>query len=93
MPIATHPEHLQKGGINKYIIEQELIAIHGRKFLARSDHRPLMYLFSMKNPTSKLTRIRLDLGEYDLVIEYTRGRENYTEKINFMNSRTINAKT
>lgn len=31
----------------------------------------------MKNPSSKLTRIRLDLEEYDFEVEYLRGKENY----------------
>lgn len=30
----------------------------------------------MKNPTSKLTRIRLDLEEFDFTIEYMAGKEN-----------------
>lgn len=31
----------------------------------------------MKNPSSKLTRIRLDLEEYDFVVEYIAGKEKY----------------
>ena len=30
----------------------------------------------MKDPTSKLTRMRLDLGEYDFSIEYIKGKAN-----------------
>lgn len=30
----------------------------------------------MKNPASKLTRIRLDLGEYDFEIEHIKGVDN-----------------
>lgn len=31
----------------------------------------------MKNPKSKLTRIRLDVEEYDFCVEYLRGKYNY----------------
>ena len=50
--------------------------LYGRKFIVKTDHRPLVLLFGMKDPTSKLTRIRLDLGEYDFLIEYIKGKAN-----------------
>lgn len=76
-----------KGERNKSVIERELAAIHwaiqyfkpyiyGTKFLVKTDHRPLTYLFSMKNPSSKLMRMRLDLEEYDFEIEYIKGSNN-----------------
>jgi hypothetical protein len=30
----------------------------------KTKHRPLVYLYSLKNPSSKLTRMRLELEEY-----------------------------
>lgn len=74
-PIAYISRTFKKGENNKPIIENELIAIHfaitqfrpyiyGRHFTVYSDHKPLIYLFKMKNPSSKLTRIRLDLEKY-----------------------------
>lgn len=33
-------------------------------------------MYSLKNPASKLTRIRLDLEEYDFAIEHIRGSNN-----------------
>lgn len=36
----------------------------------------MVYLFSMKNPSSKLTRMRLDLEEFDFQIEYIKGNDN-----------------
>lgn len=88
LPISYASRTFTKGESNKSTIEQELTAIHwaiqyfrpyvyGRKFVVKSDHRPLSYLFSLKNPSSKLTRIRLDLEEYDFAVEYIRGKENH----------------
>ena len=88
LPIAYASKTFTKGESNKSTIEQELTAIHwaithfrpyfyGKHFLIRTDHRPLSYLFSMKNPSSKLTRMRLDLEEYDFTVEYLRGKDNY----------------
>lgn len=87
MPVAYASRNFTKGERNKATIEKELAAIHwaiihfrpylyGRKFLVKSDHKPLVYLFSMTNPSSKLTRMRLDLEEYDFEIEYIKGKDN-----------------
>lgn len=89
---AAHVSHRTEGLVDLLwcdasTIEQELTAIHwavlhfrpylyGRKFLIRTDHRPLVYLFSIKNPTSKLTRMRWDMEEYDFSIEYIKGKSN-----------------
>ena len=87
LPVAFISKTFKKGEINKPIIEKELMAIHfaimyfksylyGRPFTVKSDHKPLIYLYNLKNPSSKLTRLRLDLEEYDFTIEYIRGRDN-----------------
>lgn len=87
MPIAFASKAFTKGESNKSTIEQELIAIHwaimhfrpylyGRRFIVKTDHRPLVYLFSMKNPSSKLTRMRLDLEEFCFDIEHVKGKDN-----------------
>lgn len=88
MPIAFASKSFTKGESNKSTIEQELTAIHwainyfrpylyGRKFIIKTDHRPLIYLFSMRNPSSKLTRMRLELEEYDFIVQYIKGKSNY----------------
>lgn len=85
--IAYASKSLTTGEKNKSTIEKELTAIHwginhfkaylyGRKFRVRTDHRPLVYLFGMKNPTSKLTRMRLELEEFDFDVEYVKGKNN-----------------
>lgn len=87
LPICFISRSFQKGELNKAIIEKELLAIHfaitylrpylyGTKFLVKSDHRPLVFLFNMKDPASKLTRIRLDLCEFDFEIIHINGKEN-----------------
>lgn len=52
--------------------------LYGRKFVVRTDHRPLIYLFGMKNPSSKLVRMRMDLEEFQFNIEYIPGKSNVT---------------
>lgn len=78
-PIAFASKPFSKGECNKITMEQELLAIHwaikhfrpyvyDTFFTVNSDHRSLIYLFSLKDPSSKLTRIRLDLEEHNFVI-------------------------
>lgn len=86
-PISYASRAFTPGERNKSTPLQELTAIHwaltffrpyvfGSKFLVKSDHRPLVYLFTMKNPSSKLVRMRLDLEEYDFEIEHIKGKDN-----------------
>lgn len=87
MPITYISKSFKKGELNKPPIEKELLAVHfaitqlrpylyGRHFTVNSDHKPLIYLYNLKNPSSRLSRIRLDLEEYDFEIQYIRGRDN-----------------
>lgn len=86
-PIAFASKSFKNGELNKPIIEKELLAIHfaittfrpylyGTHFTVLSDHAPLVYLYNMKNPASKLTRIRLELEEYDFTIIHIKGKDN-----------------
>lgn len=87
LPISFASKSFTKGEMNKSTIEKELCALHwaikffrpyvyGVKFVVRSDHKPLQYLFSLRDPTSKLSRMRMDLSEYDFVVEYLKGKDN-----------------
>lgn len=87
LPICYISKSFKKGELNKPIIEKELLAIHfavttlrpylyGRTFTVKSDHKPLIYLNNLKNPASKLPRVRLELEEYDFVVEYIKGGDN-----------------
>ena len=80
-PISFASRSLNKHEKNRPVIEKELLGIYwgiqffrpylyGRKFIVVTDHRPLVALFTHKNPSSKLTRIRLDLSDYDFQIIY-----------------------
>lgn len=87
LPIAYASRSFTKSDFHKPTILKELIAVHwaikyfhcyvyNTQFLVKTDHRPLVHLFSMKDPTSKLTRIRLDLEEYNFEIQYIKGKDN-----------------
>lgn len=87
MPISYASKCFNKAELNKSTIEKELLAIHfaikhyrpylfNVHFEIKSDHKPLTYLFALKDPSSKLTRIRLDLEEYDFTIVHVKGRDN-----------------
>ncbi|XP_055389331.1 probable cyclin-dependent serine/threonine-protein kinase DDB_G0292550 [Condylostylus longicornis] len=50
--------------------------LYGTKFLIRTDHQPLKWLHSLKEPSAKLQRWRIRLNEYDFEIDYVKGKEN-----------------
>lgn len=83
-PVSYASRTLNGSEQNYSTIEKELLAIvwatkhfrpylFGRKFLIETDHRPLTWLFSIKEPNSKLVRWRLRLQEYDYEIKYKKG--------------------
>lgn len=86
-PISFASRAFTKSERNKPIIELELLAIYfaiqyfkpyiyGKQFDVRSDHKPLIYLLNLKNPSSRLLRIRLELEEYNFTIQYIKGGDN-----------------
>ena len=86
-PIAYASRTLNESETKYSTIEKELLAIvwackyfrpylFGRKFYIYTDHRPLMWLFNLKEPNSKLVRWRLRLEEYDYQIIYKKGSLN-----------------
>lgn len=89
LPIAYISRTFEKGEKNKPIIEKELLAIHfaittfepyvwGKHFTVRTDHKPLVHLYNLKNPTSKLSQIRMDLDKFNFTIVYIPGKLNVT---------------
>lgn len=86
-PVAYASRSLNRHELKKPIIEKELLAIHwaikyfrpilfGRKFIVITDHRPLVSLFTQRDPSSKMTRVRLDLEEYDFEVRFKPGKAN-----------------
>jgi hypothetical protein len=86
-PIAFASRTLNSAEKNYPTIEKELLAIvwgckhfrqylYGRKFTIVTDHRPLTWIFSVKDPSSRLLRWRLRLEEYDYEVVYKKGSEN-----------------
>lgn len=86
-PVAFASRGLSKGELNYSTIEKELLAIvwavkhfrpylFGRKFTIVTDHRPLIYLFSLINPSSRLIKFRLALEEYNFEVVYLKGKHN-----------------
>jgi hypothetical protein len=72
---------------NYSVTEMELLAIvwgckQFRRFLFVTnfvivrDHKPLIWVFNVKDPSSRLLRWRLQLEEYDYSIEYKPGVRN-----------------
>jgi hypothetical protein len=86
-PVAYASRALKAAEINYSVPEKEMLAIvwavkhfrpylFGRHFMVKTDHRPLVYLFSVKDPSSRLTKFRITLSEYDFTIEYCPGKLN-----------------
>ncbi|KAG6453944.1 hypothetical protein O3G_MSEX008407 [Manduca sexta] len=86
-PIAYASRPLNKAEKNYPTIQKELLAIvwsvkyfrpylYGREFTIMTDHKPLVYLFGMKDPSSRLLKFRLILEEFNFKIVYVRGKEN-----------------
>ncbi|KAL4127018.1 hypothetical protein QTP88_011216 [Uroleucon formosanum] len=81
LPIAYASRTLNKAEINYSTTEKELVAImfgvkqfrpyvYGQKFTIITDHKPLTWLFSVKDPGSRLLRWRIKLDEFDYEIQY-----------------------
>lgn len=86
-PIAFASKVLSKAERNWTVTEREAYAIVwsvtyfrsyllGSKFTVISDHKPLLWLRSITNPTPKLARWIFNLEEYDFTIEYKEGSKN-----------------
>jgi len=86
-PITFISRTLNEHELNYSAIEKELLAIvwatktfrHyllGRHFLIASDHQPLRWLHTLKEPNAKLQRWRAKLNEYQFKIDYIKGKEN-----------------
>lgn len=87
LPIAYASRTLSDAENRYSTIEKECLAIvyclshfrqylYGRKFTVITDHRPLVWLHSIKDPSSRLWKWRLRLSEYEFEIRYKPGKVN-----------------
>lgn len=86
-PISYASRTLNCSELNYSTIEKELLAIvwatkyfrpylFGRKFKILTDHKPLQWIMSLKEPNSRLTRWRLKLSEFNFTVVYKKGKAN-----------------
>uniref|UniRef100_A0A146L2U0 RNA-directed DNA polymerase n=1 Tax=Lygus hesperus TaxID=30085 RepID=A0A146L2U0_LYGHE len=86
-PIAYASRTLSDTERKLSTIERELLAcvwacqyfrpyLYGRKFTLETDHQPLQWLHSLKEPNSKLFRWKLRLEEFNFEIKYKKGKHN-----------------
>ncbi len=87
-PIAYHSRTLNPSERHYSTVERELLSIvdsckrfkpylWGRRFTIECDHRPLQWLFSLKDPSSRLYRWKIKLEEFNFEIKYVKGKTNY----------------
>lgn len=84
LPIAYASRSLNKAEQHYSASEAEMLSVcwsvqyfrqylYGRRFTILTDHRPLCWAFKMNNPSSRMTRWRLKMEEYNYVIKYKPG--------------------
>ncbi|KAL6424939.1 hypothetical protein ACFW04_010072 [Cataglyphis niger] len=87
LPIAYTSRVLNTAEQNYSTIEKECLAIiyctnhfrpylYGKKFTIITDHKPLVWLHSIKDPSSRLWKWRTKLAEYEYEIQYKKGSLN-----------------
>lgn len=87
LPIAYASRILNKAEQNYSTIERELLSVcwgvkhfrpylFGKRFTIVTDHKPLIWLFSVKDPGSRLIKFRIKLEEYDYTIIHKPGKFN-----------------
>ncbi|KAL6427141.1 hypothetical protein ACFW04_008643 [Cataglyphis niger] len=87
LPIAYTSRVLNTAEQNYSTIEKECLAIiyctnhfrpylYSKKFTIITDHKPLVWLHSIKDPSSRLWKWRRKLAEYEYEIQYKKGSLN-----------------
>lgn len=87
LPVAFASRTMNDAETRYGISEQEMLAVvwgvqqyrpylWGRKFKVVSDHQALVWIFNVKNPSSRLFRWKIKLAEYDYEIIHKKGKLN-----------------
>lgn len=87
LPVVYASRVLTKAERSYSIIENGLTAIvwackqfrpyiWGRKFTIVTDHKPLTWIFKMKDPSSRIMQLKCKLEEFEYTIIYRKGKEN-----------------
>ena len=87
LPIAYASRKLNDAELKYSTIERELLGIkyglkqfrqyvYGTKIKIVTDHKPLVHLHNLSDPSSRLMNWRLEMEEYDYEIMYKKGKEN-----------------
>lgn len=86
-PIAFASKTLNTTESKYSTIEKELLGVvwavkrfrcyvYGTTFTVYTDHKPLLGIYKMKDPSSRLLRLYLKLSEYSITLEYKPGKHN-----------------
>lgn len=90
--ISAFSKTLDKSQMNYGITDRGLLAVvkavdHyrpyllGKKFLLKTDHKALTYLWTAKDPTTRLLRWAMKLQEYSFDVEYIKGETNAADEL------------
>ncbi|KAF9763004.1 Retrovirus-related Pol polyprotein from transposon [Nosema granulosis] len=88
--ISAYSKNFDKHQANYSVTDKELLAVvkgiehfrHyllGKEFILRTDHKALTYLWTAKNPTTRLLRWALKLQEYKFKVQYIKGEDNASD--------------
>lgn len=86
-PVHLASRALKDAEIRYAVVEKKLLTLVfatkvfrpfllGRHITLRTDRAPLKWLFNMTDPSSRLTKFRLQLDEYDFTVKYIQGKKN-----------------
>ncbi len=86
-PVAYHSRKLKPAEKNYSTVERELLAVvdgikkfyfylYGDEFVLQTDHMPLESLRTSKNANSRIMRWALYLQQFQMRVQYIRGRDN-----------------
>ncbi len=86
-PVAYHSRKLKPAEKNYSTVERELLAVvdgikkfyfylYGNEFVLQTDHMPLESLRTSKNANSRIMRWALYLQQFQMRVQYIRGRDN-----------------